>query len=455
MADNPQFTIKKLCYAVWLKFYAEQVETYKEDMNSMEQQELMRNALHEFINKYGHKYKIDSIVHYKDYNTDDMLAPSIEKPHSHLLCYMESTGTKENKFRLQTLLNDLKKCGIRYREEDKTLLEKSTKFPRMRAQEHCKVIVYHTHETAEAREKDGKEFYSREERITNLTPSELDLIYHIYEQKFNKIDNKDNTLLLEDYCNQAYALGQQGGDFDKWFMENIPPAQLKTVKSTLIDYYEYGVSDFLASPASTLNIRCAIFIAGQASAGKTYNSKQALKSLGYKVLPIEAGGTGKLDELKPSHGAVVVSDTNIKNLLAMADNSFTRVYRRNNSNPLWCGQYLIITYNKDLDGYLADFYSNTITSFEQIQAVKSRFFECTVDPYTNKLQVWTASTRGDSDTLVKRAQMALAFKDAYNKSVENFKRPDMSPERLIQANVPNLFEVPKITLKNLNGDIIN
>lgn len=437
-----KFTVKTKFKCIWLKFYAEQVEYYLEEQHN--DSEVLEEALNNVVIGLSDKYIIDAYVHNKDFNKDDIWQPSIEKPHGHLLLWVRKEG-HDNTTRVGTLLKELEKLAhIRYRtEEDETLLEMSTKFPNMRKQEHIKAVVYHTHETCAAKEDDLKVLYPREGRITNLSQEELDNFYRIYEQKFNISNARQAGLLVEDYARQAYEIGTKGEDFNEWFFDNVPVEHYKH-KSMLIDWYERGTDEFLSSDSSNLNIRCCIFINGAPNTGKTYNSKAALKALGVKVFPIEAGGTGKTDELKPSHKGIVLSDTSIKNLLAMADNTFTKIYRRNNSNPLWTGQYFIITYNGTLLEYLSDFYSNVFTNEEQLNAARSRFFECFID-HANHLVFQSVSTRGDEETIRTRLAMAHAFKQAYDKSADSYVPMKTDAKRLCQELYPDMF---KMTFNN-------
>lgn len=435
-SKNSKFTVKTQFRCIWLKFYGEQVENYSEELHN--DREYLEQSLEDVKAVVGDKYWLDSYVHDGDFNKDDFWKPSIEKPHAHLLLWLKSED-KSLKTRVGTLLKELEKAHIRFRkEEDTTLLEQSTKFPNMRKQEHIKAVVYHTHETCAAKEDDLKVQYPREGRITNLPQDMLDEFYRIYEQKYNISKSRDFKLLIEDYSRQAYEIGREGLDFNDWFFNNVPVEHFKH-KSMLIDWYERGTEEFLSSEQSMLNVRCSIFINGTPNCGKTYNSKAALNALGVKAYPIEAGGTGKTDDLKPSHKGIVVSDTSIKNLLAMADNTYTKIYRRNNSNPLWTGNYFIITYNGTFDEYLADFYSNVINNEEQIKAAKSRFFECFID-HANHLVFQSVSTRGNEETIKTRLAMAYAFKKAYDQSSDTYIPIQTNVYKLAQELYPDMFK---------------
>ena len=215
MAEAPKkLTVQTMFKCIWLKFYAEQVAHYAVLQHN--ETEILEEALNNVVLGLSDKYVIDSYVHNKDFNKDDVWKPSIEKPHAHLLLWVRTEG-HNGRTRLGTLLKELEKvANIRFRtKEDETLLEMSTKFPNMRKQEHIKAVVYHTHETCTAKEDELKVQYPRDGRITNLSQAELDNFYRIYEQKFNISNARQAGLLVEDYARQAYEIGIKGDDFNE------------------------------------------------------------------------------------------------------------------------------------------------------------------------------------------------------------------------------------------------
>lgn len=438
-----KFNVQKRTSCVWFKFYAEQLGVSEEA--SYEEQEKALQGYLQVLCSRALPFYVHGIVHNKDTNKDDFWLPSVEKPHAHLLVLSYQKSFRSNRshlvqYRISSILSNLRPLHFRP-DTDDTLIIQSTQFPFLKTREHVRAIVYHTHETFEASETEGKHRYSRSECYTNIPEDLLDSYYEEYMTIMNR-GKKDLTAIANydklQFMATARTLGEQGKDFAEWWF--ALPGQVRLLpglKKQCVEEYDIGTDTFLSSPASVQNVRCAIFINGAPNMGKSYNSKQALATLGCKTLPIASGGTGKTDNLLPSHDAILVDDNAVKDILAMADNSFTKVYRRNNGNPLWCGKYFVITYNGTLREYLNAYYTHSITTDEQKEAVESRFYECTLTG--SGLTVDSVSERGDIDTIRQRHTLFKAFYDAFEASLSTYNAPKaVTPMDLLAEMFPDV-----------------
>lgn len=437
-----KWTVDKQVSCIWLKFYAEQLGI-SQDAAPDAQAAALRSYLSELVTRLDIPYYIHGIVHDKCTNTDDLWAPSVEKPHAHLLVISNDTRThcgrqEVCRYRISAILNKL--APLAYRpEEDKTLFYRSTSFPSLKGREHMRCVVYHTHETSAARDDDGKYQYDRSDCYTNIPAAVLSTYYDTYfavldaPAKIKDITNYRKIELMQ----EARRMGERGEDFAAWWY--ALPEQIRLLSGIYkqcVDEYNYGLVAFLGSSRSKEHIRCAIYINGKPQLGKSYNAAKALEALGCKTLPVSSGGTGKLDSLLPSHDAILIDDNAVKDILAMADNSYSLVYRRNNSNPVWCGRYLVITYNGDIDHYLDAYYSHSILTDEQANAVKSRFYTCTLDD--QGLRVDTVSTRGDDATIRQRHTMFKSFYDAFEASRRSFSVPPNASDDIFADMFPDV-----------------
>lgn len=423
-----EWTVKKQCACLWLKFYAEQVDpNIKPDSTKREQVQ----ALGEYLKILGKKdvpFWYHGIIHDKDYNTDDIYSPTEEKLHIHLLVimYRKKQNGKLAQLRVESILNKLRPLKFRTPDDD-MMFVKGTKFPNLRAKEHIKSMVYHTHETYEARQKEGKPLYKRECAVTNIPADVLAEWYKEYEiymdgsRKNPDVKPLDNNAMAA-MIMIAGELGRRGEDFEQWWYEN-QTANVKltrSLKTLCREEYDYNLQEFLSSREAVTNVRCCIYINGLPNTGKTYNCKMALQNMGLEYLAVCSGGTGKTDYLKPAHKALIVDDNAVKDILAMSDNGYCRAYRRNSSNGLWCGQYFIITYNGDIDSYIQRFYPQIADNPQQMDAVKSRFYRCTL--MGGVLSVDVPASRGNLDDWQAHHKLFKAFYDSFTASVETYKR---------------------------------
>ena len=422
---KPKWTVEKRSYAFWIKFYAEQVGFVSEGRtmaDADDDRKTQEHYLHEFLNrlllfvlgKCNDSVKIHGILHYADTLNDDFFNPSVEKPHVHLLLVFKK------RVRFRALLSLLQQVGFVVRDEDKTLLECSVHFPDLRKKEHIRFLVYHTHETDDA-QSEGKYQYERSECTTNYTKSELEKIYDEYFTQLSK-----NTTNKFDIILKCRELGSHGRDWLPYF-EGLPLSLRvnSKLKQQCEQEYNSGINEFLSTASATALNRCCIFIWGAPSAGKTYNSKVAIQNLNLKSHVIDGGGTGKLDELRPYHQAMIVSDSSLgDDVLAVADNTVSRLYRRNSDNCIWMGKYLVVTYNHPLDEYIKRFYP-----LADKQAIHNRFFVCFAQ-FDDKLKRFQLRVdekhaeryglRGTQEDIEEKIYMLRAFVSQYNASSLNY-----------------------------------
>lgn len=453
---KPAWDVSKITRCIWIKFYAEQVGFQPSGTaiaSPVSDYPLQISALQSFLSSLSSLsgYSYHAILHDSDAlppsSDSEFWSPSIEKPHVHLLLFSSS------RFRVSTVLNDLKKAtGLYFRPDtDTQMFRIATRFPDMRKKEHFKAIVYHTHETDQAVDA-GKHTYSRSLCVTNIPATDLGVIYDTYfsqlsRQKVVKVDKYDAVL-------HARNLGRSGLSFEDWWHNDVPLSyRVKTLKDQCLDAYQMGISELLQSPDSKNNVRCSIFIHGAPNLGKTFTSKLVCEQLGLKSYVVEAGGTGKMDDLDATFQAMIVSDTGIKDLHGMADNDFCKVYRRGSANPVWAGKYLIITYNGDLQSYIQKY--TRLSDPVAIQALCSRFYECILTE--QGLKCYNPQTRGDRSSLVAHNNLFREFATRFNTEFNKFqanKSAVSSPEDLFAQQCADLFDgnaytAPAISVSSL------
>ena len=278
--------------------------------------------------------------------------------------------------------------------------------------------TYLTHETDDAI-RDGKEPYDHSLLVSNLTPEELDEVRAGYSRLSNgkRKVSADELVSLDD---QSFQLGYDLKDFDAWY-DDLPfsvrsNAKMKTIRES----YDRGVRKRVEEKPEV--VRLCVFIEGDHDSGKTYSSRQALT--GKRVKTVEGGGTGKFDDLKPDHDAIIVSDDTCPNVLNMCDNYVCRAYKRQKNNPAWTGKYFIVTSNLSFDEWLKEC---GIKAKKHVKAMHSRFFICEIrqeDDGTNYLAMKAPSTRGSRAEQQERAGMFMDFQRKFNESIANYRPAD-------------------------------
>ena len=276
--------------------------------------------------------------------------------------------------------------------------------------------TYLTHET-EAAINDGKELYGVDEIVSNLTVEEIQAIRDGYiriSSDARKVTTKD----LVELDDMAFELGKELKNFDDWY--NTLPftvrsnAKIKTIRES----YSRGVNAKIAEKSEVL--RLCVYIQGAPNTGKTYGAKHAL--FGKRIHTVEGGGSGKFDDLRADHQAIIISDDVCPNLLNMTDNYICRAYKRQANNPAWAGNYFIVTSNLSFVDWLASCKINV--NSKHYDAMYSRFFVTEIkqkDDGTNYLALRSASTRGSVEEQTQRAEMFMNFQKQFNEIMADYK----------------------------------
>lgn len=350
-------------------------------------------------------YQVLAIMHYKDYLKDDIWAPSNEKPHIHIIFRMTDTSKSIRVKQILQMLNVVFRQGI----DDKLWKEHGA--------ETCvhfdAYAMYLTHDTRQAR-LDGKAQYDVDEIVSNLNADEIQLVRDGYirvSQQHHKV-SLDEMIQID---KEAEQLGYNLKDFTDWYADLPFVIRKKSDMKTIRESYERGIHRRVNE--NTKINRLCVFIEGQPNQGKTYGAIQALA--GKKILPVGGGGTGKFDRLSPSHEAIVIDDDVAPNLLNMTDNYICQAYKRQSSNPYWCGQYFVVTSNKNFKDWLE---SCGIKSDIHVAAMFSRFYVCHIENVNgnNKLICDSVSTRGTATEQEERRDMFLEFQQRMNDSLQSY-----------------------------------
>lgn len=332
--------------------------------------------------------------------------PAVEKEHFHIII----RSAQNKSFRVGQLLKQL---AITFRPGLDDALWKNHGVESV--DNFAGYTTYLTHETPDAM-RDGKETYDHSELVSNLSESELNAVREGFLRvvMMSKKPTTDELVELDDL---AFKLGYELRSLVDWYdslsFQIRSHAKMKTIRES----YERGVDRRIEEHSEVL--RLCIFIFGGANTGKSYSTMKALE--GKRVKNIEGGGTGKFDDLRPDHDAIVVSDDSCPNVLNIADNYVCRVYKRGKNNPFWAGQYFIVTSNIGFVEWLA---TCGVTDLKHIEAMRSRFFICHIEATkdgTNRLAMDSASTRGTVDEQVERAGMFIDFQQKFNATIAQYR----------------------------------
>lgn len=360
------------------------------------------------------KLQVLAIYHDKCIIGDNFWTSSEEKPHYHIIVRVVKRG-KDNKvtpYKVETILKNL---GIEYRKEDKILwenhgVETISNFANM--------AMYLTHDTEQA-ELDGKTKYDINKIVSNLDIEEIKQIREGYTRPSEQNRKVSNAEMVE-LDKIAEEKGYNLESYEDWIQTldfaTRSSSKMKTVKET----YWYHANRRIEESKDML--RLCVFIQGEHNVGKTYNAAKALQELGYRTFNVDnKDNSGKFDNLKMEHTAMVVDDAIIENLLSMSDNRICQVYRRNKNNPFWCGNVLIITSNKDFDTWAR---SCGIDCQENLEAAKSRFYICRVVKDNNNDRISLIcdepSRRGTMENQQKRFELYEDFRDKMNEGLAEY-----------------------------------
>lgn len=363
--------------------------------------------------------QVEGIKHFKDFLEDDNFwKPSREKPHYHIIFRLVD---RKDRIRIRKVLKAL---GIEFRKgkDDNLLKEHGCET----VQNFSAYSLYLTHETEDAI-LSGKSLYKLSEVVSNLTESELEQIREGYVRPCDKRKLTQAELISLD--KEAYDKGFELADFEDWYnalgFVVRSNAKMKVIKES----YSRGVESRIRENKSLP--RLCVFVQGPPNTGKTYAAAHSVEG---DYLNISGGGSGKFDNLKPSHNAIVIDDDLCPNLLNMSDNYICKAYRRNRDNPVWAGEYLIITSNLSFDEWASEcgikmyarsnlplYYAEEYTA--QGKALRSRFYICGLEQMPtgqHRLACRSASTRGTVEEQSKRRDKFVDFQKKFNAIIANY-----------------------------------
>lgn len=347
-----------------------------------------------------------AIRHDRDEQADGIWKIALEKPHYHIIVKIVD---RKKKIRICQILAML---YIQFREniDDSILanhgLESIGSF--------TGYAMYLTHETEDAI-ADNKEIYDISEIVSNLSEDEIKCIRSGYI-RISDTNEKVTASKMAQLDKDAFNLGHELGNFTNWY--NAQPfsvrsnSKIKTIKES----YDRGVQSKLEE-GREINRLC-VYIQGEPNTGKTYAVEQTLN--GKQILKVGGGGTGKFDNLRPDHEVIVIDDDICPNLLNMTDNYICRAYRRNSNNPVWAGQYFIVTSNLMFDEWLL---SCGIKNATHKNAIATRFYICTIERENDvsRLALSQPSTRGSIEMQVERADRFVGFQKKFNEVIAQYR----------------------------------
>lgn len=300
------------------------------------------------------------ILHDRDKVTDGIWEYANIKGHFHMV-YMRKKDT--GRIKGSTLLN---KLGIKFDLKQK----KGTDEPPLdvelvlggaidEVRSYEASVVYLTHETTRAK-ADHKEIYDRQDIIHNLTDEELEVIYQTYElTKLMPLDDYDEELILE---RKAIESAKTYITFDEWFdVQAQLPLKTKLnekLRRYLKRRFDSAQDEHLNSEDNVIS-KVNIFLKGPGTIGKSFMSRMIMLDRYRRgkntVLEITDGKTGTYDKVKSHHKALLIDDTAVGGFLNITDDKATRPYKRGSAgNPIFAGDMITITYNKEILEYLRD-----------------------------------------------------------------------------------------------------
>ncbi len=370
------------------------------------------------------------MLHNQDENADgDLWVPSFEKWHIHMIMEGADTGTKSKKKQFFTN-NFLKSLGIVFRPKIDDDLWRNRGVETVG--NFSGYALYLTHETEDAKQNGLKFEYDLETAwhngfitpkdstflktcegfmVSNLTLDEVKEIRDGYTRlnlhkrvTFEDLEGLDNVL---------FELGKEYGDIEK-FIDELPFSVRSHCKmKTLRESYDRGLTRRMEEDlTNNRNLeRLCVFIQGKSGVGKTYSALKALSDK--RVLTVGGQKTGKFDNLKPATQAIIIDDDILPNALQMSDDYPCRAYRRNSNNPVWCGDYLIVTSNLTFAEWLKQC---GFTKDEHFTAMTNRFFVCEVVETFGKNYLYCRQIvkRGDAKKVQSLCEKFGDFQKKYN-----------------------------------------
>lgn len=438
----------------WMKFYAEQcgyprnlpVQDYYDQLKQFD------TVLPSALTALQSKYDIDFRVHYLDEVEVDKspFLTAAEKPHCH--AYFKIKNAQNIRF--STFLNDLRSVGITLDGgEDlellKHVIEDGNGFPNEQrvgqGESYC--IVYGSHQTPIA-ELEGKHTYDWNDPHHFTTYTEDDFKRFLLEQSRLNDHSKASTVRVlslsetRQLAVEARALGEAGGDFDTWWFDELPIESRLGVSdlSKIMREYDYGITHYLSDPMHTDMTRVCLYVEGPRNVGKSGSLARALSELGYPTYIVsQGGGTGKMDEFKYSHKALVLDDTSVKGFFSYADDKICRAYKRNSGNPLFACTYLAVTSNKDIATYYSRVCGHNLEANqggrwiaeldEEFLAFKSRFVCIKVNDNGEIVSI-DHHLRGDSNRVLEKVNLLEKLLPFYSRYMSEYRQKKASGDSL-------------------------
>lgn len=397
-----KMTMKSNVKTLALKVYDEQIpdgwEKLKERIKELKKAE----------------YQCLGIKHDIDVLGDDFFEPSTEKPHYHILIRVmqDAQNVSKSGKHVSTILNDL---GIVFRKEDATMI---TNHGIETVGDFGAYATYLTHDTEKAI-ADGKQHYSTEAIVSNLSPEEILQIRDGYI-RVSETARKVKPEELIEIDAYLFELGLNLGDFDEWYNEQCFMLRRHTSMKTLKESYYRGI-EARVQKNKFVNRLC-IFITGKQNSGKSYTSLETLKRMGYKrIHSVDNGGTGKFDELSPTTQAIIIDDQTAPALLNLCDCKIVKAYRRGSGDRYFAGDMLIVTSNLSFEAWAKDCGCED----NQIEALKSRFYVCELNE-NGHLNCKSVGYRGGIEEQKERLKKFLKFKTTYDSLITEYNKGNLN-----------------------------
>lgn len=429
------------CNALSFMAYAEQIGWV--DNPTMDEATRFRSqveAINDFFTECeGHDFDFDwaAVLHDHDEREDG----SIKKPHFHILII----NTKSSQVKVFSILEYLAgHTSFCLRDEDDLHWDNTLRIPNMAKKEHISLFLYLTHESRQAIEG-NKYKYDRSLVRGNMSADRKKALYDSYYVPSSGSSSGPSSNITVACLEKARELGRQGLSLDDWWYNDLDKvvsakAQLRT---SCEKEHAYGVQEYIQHFDYDHFDRLVIFINGGHGLGKTTISRKVLNQLCSKLYIIDAGKTGKFDNLQPSHDGVLINDTSVPDLLGFADQNPVSVYRRGSGNPVCLAKYVIFTFNGDFYQYAEDMgYTNSMNQ-NSVRAIHSRMFHCEVDPSTRKLRLISAPDRfEEADKVNRLARLYCDYEDAYNAEVDKYQELDKLDMTAVLRSLGRLPSVP-------------
>lgn len=282
------------------------------------------------------KYMVFTICHDKDQvaSNGDFFKPAFKKPHFHI--WVWRAGSK--RFRISKVFTLL---GLTYTKEDNKMIFEHGVEP---IKSKSASLMYATHETPQAI-ADGKYEYSVDEIVTNQDKDTILAIRDGYQKAQPKKKLSDDD--WDAFAGEAYELGKEAGDFEKWTLSHFTTRQQSQAPFRIIHKrYEAGL-DFFIGHAKEL-VRCSVLIYGEGGLGKSHSTRDALRAIcGDSGIYFAKKGTGKYDGLSSSDSAMVFDDVMASEARQVFDNYPAVLHRRNSGDRPWLGSFAVATANED------------------------------------------------------------------------------------------------------------